>query len=134
MDVKYIEFESRDGMIIVIFMGTYAHDAMCRLVQHAEPSAMPVTAGFTSFGDLGGVPAFVFHGKSYSLGISANHNLSTPIADLRGTLETAYRSPILSNSDVVLKSFKGTVVAPEVSNNEYGEPTFKVQGRRMFLH
>lgn len=132
MDVKYIEFEIRNGMIIVIFLGTYAHDAMCRIVQHAEPSAMPVTAGFTSFGELDGVPSFVFHGKSYSLGISANHNLSVPIADLQGTLEDAYKSPVLSNSDAVLKSFNGKVTVPVLSKDEYDQTVFNVQGRRMF--
>lgn len=132
MDVKYIEFEIRNGMIIVIFLGTYAHDAMCRIVQHAEPSAMPVTAGFTSFGELDGVPSFVFHGKSYSLGISANHNLSVPIADLQGTLEDAYKSPVLSNSDAVLKSFNGKVTVPVLSKDEYDRTVFNVQGRRMF--
>lgn len=132
MDVKYIEFESRTGMIVVIFQGTYAHDAMCRIVQRAEPSAMPVTAGFTSFGDLDGVPSFVFHGKSYSLGISANHSLSIPIANLQGTLEAAWHGPVLSNSEVVLKSFKGKVTQPVLSKDDYDQTVFDVQGRRMF--
>jgi hypothetical protein len=132
MDVKYIEFKIHNGMIIVIFLGTYAHDAMCRIVQRAEPAAMPVSAGFTSFGDLDGVPSFVFHGKSYSLGISANHNLSIPMADLRGTLEVTYKSPVLSNSDAVLKSFNGKVTQPVLSKDSYGETVFDVQGRHMF--
>lgn len=132
MDVKYIEFESRNGMIIVVFLGTYAHDAMCRIVQRAESSAMPVSAGFTSFGDVDGVPSFVFHGKSYSLGIGANHDLLIPIADLHGALEKAYHSPVLSNSDIVLKSFDGTITEPVLSKDEYGQTVFKVQGRRMF--
>ena len=93
---------------------------------------MPVTAGFTSFGELDGVPSFVFHGKSYSLGISANHNLSVPIADLQGTLEDAYKSPVLSNSDAVLKSFNGKVTVPVLSKDEYDQTVFNVQGRRMF--